>query len=85
VSAIGGILVLMEGASKLSNGSYSLEDKYLQIPGFANVAGLVVGFVFATWFMLANIWSHDEPKPQNIKVQGILGVGSVPVAKQPSK
>lgn len=61
VSAIGGLLVLLQSASNLSNASYDLNQPFLKYPGIANILGLMAGFFFATVFIIAGIWTPARP------------------------
>ena len=66
VSAIGGILVLMQGASSLANAEYDLGHKYLRLPGLVNVFGLIFGFVFTTTFVIVMLWTNKTATDPNL-------------------
>ena len=78
LSALGGLLVLMEGATCLANGTYSLEQRTLKYPGLASVFGLAAGFIGTTVFVIAHIWTGHvgpyeakaQPQAVSISVQG---------------
>jgi uncharacterized protein YacL len=75
-SAVGAILVLMQGASNLANSTYSLKDNAIRIPGLVNIFGLVGGFVFASLFVVNMIWAppKQDVEPQSVSVQGTLTI-----------
>ena len=54
-SAIGGLLVLLQGASNMANAEYDLNQTLVRYPGMANILGLLVGFVFTTLFVIGLI------------------------------
>ena len=56
VSAIAGLLVLLQGATNLANADYDLGQSFIKYPGIANIVGLIVGFFFATIFIISQIW-----------------------------
>jgi hypothetical protein len=56
VSAIAGLLVLLQGASNIANADYDLGQPFIKYPGIANILGLIVGFFFATIFIISIIW-----------------------------
>jgi len=58
VSAIGGLLVLLQGASNIANAAYDLNQPLVRYPGMANILGLLVGFVFTTFFVIVLIWAR---------------------------
>jgi hypothetical protein len=59
ISAVGGLLVLLQGASAISNAEYSLEHPLLKYPGMVNILGLAAGFLCATGFIIGFIWTGD--------------------------
>lgn len=63
LSAIGGLLVLLQSASNLANADYDLNQAYIKIPGVVNILGLMVGFICATIFIIATIWTGHLPPP----------------------
>jgi len=64
ISAIGGIFVLMAGATNLSDGNYDLHDKWLCRPGLWNIFGLMAGFAFLTIFVISLVWfNQPSAKP----------------------
>jgi len=66
-SAIGGLLVLLQGASELSSGTYNLRNPLMRVPGMINVLALGAGFVFTTLFVALIVWL-PEPNPTAAKV-----------------
>ena len=64
VSAIGGVLVLMEGTTNIANDQFDLRSPYIRMPGIVNFVGLAIGFLFSTIFVVGMIWlagDHSTP------------------------
>ena len=59
ISALSGLLVLLQGASKIADGDYDLSQNTLRIPGALNVLALCAGFLLATVFVVSLIWTAD--------------------------
>ncbi|SRR5258708_28186181 len=57
VSAIGGLLVLLQGATNIANAQYDLNQPFVRYRGMVNILGLLVGFVFTTLFVIGLIWA----------------------------
>ena len=60
VSAICGILVLLEGASMIAGRGFNL-DNYIVVPGVLNFAGLMAAFLFASAYVFVVIWWQTDP------------------------
>jgi hypothetical protein len=58
VSAIGGLLVLLQGVSNIANAQYDLNQPLVRYPGVVNILGLLVGFLFSTLFVIGIIWNR---------------------------
>ncbi len=61
LSTLGGLLVLARGAQMLSDGDYSLEDRYLKIPGLINVFGFAIAFLCVAVVIAARVWYGATP------------------------
>jgi Na+/serine symporter len=69
-SAIAGILVLMQGASNVSNANYDLSDGWLRGPGVVSFLGLMGGFSLATVFVIARMFGPAQlEKPTRIIIE----------------
>lgn len=69
-SAIAGILVLMQGASNISNANYDLSDGWLRNPGVVNFLGLMGGFGLAAVFVIAHMFAPSQlEKPAHIVIE----------------
>ena len=83
-SAIAGILVLMQGASNVSNANYDLSDGWLRGPGIVNFLGLMGGFGLAAIFVIAHMFGPAQPeKPTHIIIEsgGATTSLAAPIAK----
>jgi hypothetical protein len=63
LSVLGGIAVLSRGAIMLSEGEYSLEDKYLKWPGLANIFAFGGGFICVALFIGIVLWNPPPAPP----------------------
>jgi len=74
LSAVGGMLVLMEGATKFYRAHYSLSDRWAQVPGLVNFFGLLMGFVAVTLFVIQIVW--QSPKAVEVRLDRTVPNGS---------
>jgi hypothetical protein len=83
-SAIAGILVLMQGASNVSNANYDLSDRWLRGPGVVNFLGLIGGFGLAAVFVIAHMFAPAQPEKAThiiIESGGSIMKPAAPVSK----
>jgi Co/Zn/Cd efflux system component len=67
ISIAAGILVSMEIASKLSNGSYDLGDKHVKIPGMVNVISFALGAAAVSGLAAFELILESSPKPVTVQ------------------
>lgn len=60
LSAICGVLVLLEGARMISEQQYGLSN-YVRVPGLLNFVSLIAAFFFASLYIFVVIWWQTDP------------------------
>ena len=62
ISAVSGILVLLEGGTQIASASYNLNSPYIKVPGQINLVSLGAAFFFASLFVFVVIWWQVKPE-----------------------